>query len=366
LTGGGTERNAVEPPVSSSAPSRWRLAGGWRPSRTLLRGVGILALLVVSQVVAVHAVVHFGGPGLHPKAILSSLRAAMPRILLLFAAGVVARAGYEAWRGRLRDYLRRIATPNWLVASAVLVLCAGLTVHAYAYLKLLVPLINPASFDEALWTIDRWLFFGLSPNVFLLTLFSEPALLRAIDWSYGKLYFPVMLAFPAFFLSLRSNRLRFAIGSGFAGLWLAGAWLYLLLPSLGPCYAFSKLWDASREMLPTSHLAQIYLMDNYTKVLRIPQGMTGMNAVLGIAAFPSLHVAAQLYIALWVRRLAPSLGFPLLLTVAVLFVGSIVTGWHYMVDSVAGLAMAWGAYRLTALAWGIEGWRKGSGSVARS
>jgi hypothetical protein len=194
-----------------------------------------------------------------------------------------------------------------------------------------------------------------------LTLFSEPALLRAIDWSYARLFIWTLIGFVAFFLSLRSNRLRFAIASGFAGLWLAGAWLYLLFPALGPCYPFSALWDATRDLLPISHMTQIRLMENYTKVLRIPEGLNpaGIRPSFGIAAFPSLHVASQLYAALWLRRLAPVVGFVVLLTVAVMLVGSVVTGWHYLIDSVAGLAMAWAAYRLSARAWGLEAWRKG-------
>jgi PAP2 superfamily protein len=322
--------------------------------------VAALAILIGSQVIALHVAMHLGGPGLHPKTILSSVRQITPKLLMVLAAGVAARAIYELLRGRLRSYLRGVATPSWLLGSAALALAAGLTVHAYAYLKLMVPLAHQASFDPLLWMIDRWLLFGLSPNVFFLTLFHEPPLLRALDWSYAAFFYPVLAGFLVFFLSLRSNRLRFAIASGFAGLWLAGAWLYLLVPSLGPCYAFSALWDASREFLPISHLTQIRLMDHYSKLLGVKQGMApnSINPALGIAAFPSLHVASQLYAALWVRRLEPWLGFALLLTVGVLFVGSIVTGWHYMIDSVAGLAMAWGAYRLSARAWGLEGWRK--------
>jgi hypothetical protein len=222
----------------------------------------------------------------------------------------------------------------------------------------MIPLVNRASFDQILWNADRWLMLGLSPSVFLLALFSDPRLLRAIDWSYAQLYYPVLLAFLAFFLSLRSNRLRFAIASGFVGLWLGGAWLYLAFPSLGPCYVMSAVWDRSRELLATSHLTQIQLMENYVNVLRLPEGAAvNIKPSLGIAAFPSLHVASQLYAALWVRRLSPMFGFVLFLTVGVIFVGSIVTGWHYLIDSLAGLVMAWGAYRLSASAWGLAGWR---------
>ncbi|HVR28716.1 MAG TPA: phosphatase PAP2 family protein, partial [Thermoanaerobaculia bacterium] len=331
-----------------------------RTTRSLARGTGVLALLILPQIVALHVLLHFAGPGLHPKAILNTLRQVVPTLVVILVAGVALRCAYEAWRGGERRFLSDIATPQWIAASGVLVLCGGLTVHAYCYLKLMVPLVHPRMFDGALWTLDRWLLFGLSPNVFLLTLFAEPALLRAIDWMYAFLYYPVLLAFLAFFLSLRSNRLRFAMASGFAGLWLVGSWLYVLVPSLGPAYHFSALWDASREFLPISHLTQVRLMDNYTKVLRIPEGMSpsAINAAMGIAAFPSLHVASQLYVALWTRRLVPRLGFLLLLTVGAFYVGSVVTGWHYMIDSVAGLLMAWAAYVITTRAWGLSGWRK--------
>ncbi len=125
----------------------------------------------------------------------------------------------------------------------------------------------------------------------------------------------------------------------------------------------SAVWEKTRDLMVVSHLTQVRLMDNYVKVLRLGEGVwSGVNPSLGIAAFPSLHVGSQLYAALWVRRLAPWLGFILLLTVGILFVGSIVTGWHYLVDSLAGLLMAWAAYRLSARAWGLERWRRGAGA----
>jgi hypothetical protein len=321
---------------------------------------GKLAALVAVQLAAVHLVLHLFGPGLHPRAVLATMRQVTPAFAQLFAVGLVLRCACEAVRGRLRPFLRELRTPRWIAGSAALLLLGALVVHGYSWLKMLVPLVHADTFDAELWTIDRFLFLGLSPNVFLLTLFSEPPLLRGIDWAYARLYYPVLLGFLAFFLPLRSNRLRFAIAGGFAGMWFAGAWLYVLFPSLGPCYAFSALWDASREFMPISHRTQLQLMTNYAKVLQVPQGMPAseLNAAFGIAAFPSLHVASQLYAALWVRRLAPRLGFVLLLTVGVLVVGSVVTGWHYLIDAVAGLAMAWGAYRLSARAWGLERWRR--------
>jgi len=347
---------AAEHAAAPGLPSRARRPF---PIRTLWRVAVSLVAIEIANVLAVHGVFLLGTVGLELRAVITSVRQILPTFSLLMLAGVAARFGFEAWRGRGRRYARTVASPAWLLGSAVLLLCGGLTVHGYSYLKLMVPLVHKASFDALFWDVDRYLLLGLSPSVFLLELFDRPWLLRAIDWSYVRLYYPVLLAFLAFFLSFRSNRLRFCIAGGFVGLWLSGSWLYLAFPSLGPCYAMSTVWDRFQQYMPFSHETQVRLMMNYVNVLRIAEGVwDGVKIPFGVAAFPSLHVGSQFYSALWVRRLAPRLGFYVMLTVPVMFVGSIVTGWHYMIDSVAGLVMAWAAYRLATRASGLERWRR--------
>ena len=67
---------------------------------------------------------------------------------------------------------------------------------------------------------------------------------------------------------------------------------------------------------------------------------------MGIAAFPSLHVGFQTYVFLWMRRLWTSGEVLFGIFVVVIFLGSMITGWHYFIDGVAGAALALGCYVL--------------------
>jgi hypothetical protein len=330
--------------------------------KALTRGPHFFEIFILIQVVILHLVFHLTSRGLRPASILVSLVAVCPRLFVLLGLGVLGRLLYEIWRGRGRVFLRRIANREWLLLSVRIILGAGLVAHFYSLLKLTIPLLNPMLFDSQLWEVDRWMLFGLSPNVFFLELFSEPLLLRAIDWSYGALYFPVLaLSFP-FFFSFSSKRMRLAFAAGYATTWGIGAWFYLLVPALGPCYDLPELWSDTAIHMPVSRKAQLMLIDNYRQVLELKKQilLPGLNTALGVAAFPSLHLASQFFIARWARRVSRPLGFALYLSVGILFIGSIVTGWHYMVDSVAGILLAWGCDHFAMRLYGLQGWARGS------
>ena len=64
--------------------------------------------------------------------------------------------------------------------------------------------------------------------------------------------------------------------------------------------------------------------------------------------FPSLHVAFQTFVFLWFRRLWTWGEVTFALFVFVIFLGSMITGWHYMIDGLAGLLLAWLVWAATA------------------
>ncbi|MDX1584905.1 MAG: phosphatase PAP2 family protein, partial [Thermoanaerobaculia bacterium] len=215
-------------------------------------------------------------------------------------------------------------------------------------LKVMVPLLTDRSFDQILWEVDSWLFFGFSPNIFFVNLLDNSTLLRFIDFGYGYFFFfSVFVAIPLF-LPLKDDRLRTSFFVANALLWSVGAWLYFAFPSLGPAYRFHSVWDAVREQFPVSTYWQKQLLDNYQMVLRIAQGEIDprVNLVEGIGAFPSLHVGFQALFALYLGSLSRVASRVAWLLVALTVLGSIVTGWHYMIDSVAGLALAFGCWFL--------------------
>jgi len=42
----------------------------------------------------------------------------------------------------------------------------------------------------------------------------------------------------------------------------------------------------------------------------------------------------------------------------IIMIGSVVTGWHYLIDSIAGALLALGGYLLGSRLWSIREWRR--------
>lgn len=272
-------------------------------------------------------------------------------ILLLTAAGIAIRAVVAWRRGRLPAYLAIIRSPRWITDTLRIALFGGVFAHAYAWIKLAIPLLHPRLFDQELWDFEAALFGGRAPTLFLLSLFSAPAALRAIDWSYAYGYVASVFIAALFFGSSPNRRLRIAFMDSNVALWLVGAWLYVALPSLGPAYRFPSVWLPLAAMLDRAQTVQRLLMTNYQNMLLLGQGVRRpINVLFGIGAFPSLHVAFVALVFFWMRRVWRWSGIVFGLFTVVILVGSVVTGWHYLVDGIAGALMAWLCYALSARA----------------
>jgi hypothetical protein len=262
------------------------------------------------------------------------------------AIGILIRIMLARWWGQsaLRPPL---LDPGWWFMTARIGVASVLVVYVYSWLKLLVPYLHPVSYDLALWEMDRRLFAGHSPNVFFLDLFSAPSLLNTIDFLYSNAFLATLFFAVCIFITLPTEGPRVAYVNGSSALWIAGAWLYVAFPSLGPCYRFQDVWNGVRELIPHTQALQARLMHNYQLVLRLaqhPELTPQVNILLGIGAFPSLHVAFETYVTLWARKVARPLAPLFLFASVVVFIGSVVTGWHYLIDSVAGVVMALVAY----------------------
>ena len=264
-------------------------------------------------------------------------------MVLQAAAGVGVRAAVALVR-RDRGYFRIIRTRAWLIETARIVVGFALIVFTYGWIKLVVPIKHPVLLDQALWDLDETLFFGVAPSVFFLNLFGSDAVLRAVDWSYANIFFASTLIANAYFFSEPSRRIRVAFANGYSVLWLTGAWLYMLIPSIGPAYRFHDVWMVHGDTLRITQNIQALLMRNYRNVTG---GGGPVSIVFGIAAFPSLHVAFQMFACLWMRRLWRWGEVLFAFFVVVIFLGSMITGWHYFVDGVAGLILGYVCYRVS-------------------
>jgi membrane-associated phospholipid phosphatase len=119
--------------------------------------------------------------------------------------------------------------------------------------------------------------------------------------------------------------------------WILGVGSYYLIPSLGPFHAapaeFSGLTRTSIQRTQEAYLAQRdYLLAN-------PHAH---DAFAQISAFASLHCALSCLIFLMARYY----GLRVLSWAAAAFlagtlVATVYLGWHFAVDDVAGIAIAW-------------------------
>jgi hypothetical protein len=256
--------------------------------------------------------------------------------------GIAVRSLVALVRRDHRRYFRAIGNRRWIADTVRIALGAGVMSTTYLWIKLVVPLRHPRLFDQELWDLDQVLFFGLAPALFFLDLFEGP-MIRFIDLAYAKVFYVSGLLAIGYFASHPSRRLRVAFVNGNVALWITGAWLYMLVPSLGPAFRFPQIWLEYAASLRDTQVLQALLMRNYQNVLRAAAGeevTAPIRIVFGIGAFPSLHVAFQLYVFFWMRRIWTSGEVLFALFFVTILLGSMITGWHYLVDGLAGIVIA--------------------------
>lgn len=278
-------------------------------------------------------------------------------LLAYTALGVIIRLLVAHWRGTTQEYLARIRSAGWLTDLVRLLFFGSMLAHTYAWIKLVVPLLHPRLYDQELWNLDQAMLFGYSPNVLFINLFGRSIAMRAIDWSYARIFFASMTVAFGYFLSEPSRRLRVAFHTGNTVMWIGGAWLYMLLPSLGPAYRFPEIWLPLATALPLTQASQAMLMRNYQNLLRLSSGATdNIHLMFGIAAFPSLHVGFQTFAFLWMRRLWIYGEIVFGIFVLAILIGSVVTGWHYLIDGIAGILVALVSYWISVRMGRIRRW----------
>jgi hypothetical protein len=194
-------------------------------------------------------------------------------------------------------------------------------------LKSMIVAVVPFWADEPLAALDRA--FLIDPQGMALAL--KPAL-PAVGLFYG-IWHVVHLGGILWVLHWQNEaRSRFVIS--FMLTWAVGMFLAYVFSSAGPI--FTGRYDPA--IAPESVRRPVeFLWANYR----------ARGALLGggISAFPSMHVALATWFALTLREWGwPKLGIAYVLAI---FVCSVILGWHYAADGVAGIAIAVVAHRMS-------------------
>lgn len=202
---------------------------------------------------------------------------------------------------------------------------------SYFFLAGLLPLVNTTTLDAELHAFDLRL-FGFEPAVAMDRLVTPFTTEWFSFFYFGYFFLLAIHLIPILMLSRRSRLLsEFALGmllvfcSGHVG--------YMLVPGFGPYRALASEFQHA-----------------------LPSGMW-RDMVMGAVAsggaqmdiFPSLHTAGPTFIALFSFRHRDKMPFKLSWPVTTFFAVNIIFAtmflrWHYVIDVVAGLALATTAF----------------------
>ena len=305
-------------------------------------GMAVAVALVTGAVAVVCALV-LGLPLRDPDGFLGPTYVRLPLIAaLLLAVDVLPRALVRARSPRaVPEAVLGVARERWpwRRLRPVLVGLAAfyVTYVAYRNLKNYLPLLRPGLVDDELAGTDRALTGGVAPAEVLHDLLGTGVAAHVLSWAYLAflVFVPASLGL-ALVLRGRSGQACWYV-TALCLNWALGTASYYVLPSRGPIYAQPALfWDLPQTGV--SRLQDSLLVSRWI-VLGDPQGTERLNS---IAAFASLHVSIVFTAALIAQFVVASVALRAALWgfFGLTAIATIYFGWHYLLDDVAGLAIA--------------------------
>ncbi len=224
---------------------------------------------------------------------------------------------------------------------------------AFGVLKGSISILTPFSWDERLMRFDRFLHFGKAPHEWLGWLVDSPLAVLGLNFAYNFWFVTLVGSIFACAITQRDTALRHRYLLSLMTLWLVGGFLVAMgFSSAGPCYfarlglgdAYKPLTDALAAAARSHPIWALQTQDAlWNGYLNIANGNTG------ISAFPSLHVATAVLVALYAGNRSALAGALLWVFAVLIMTGSVVLGWHYAVDGYAGAAIALAVWKTAGL-----------------
>ena len=250
----------------------------------------------------------------------------------------------------VRDFKNFLISGDRIRHAIPVFIAVLLFMSAFTSTKMLIPLINPFSWDEAFMQIDRVLHFGIDPWRLLQPLLGYPIVTTTINFVYNLWFFVMFGALYWQLFSIRDPQLRMQFFYSFFLCWVVvGTLLAFVFSSGGPCFYYeftgndyyAPLMDYLRTVSPLWALdTQTMLLDSYKK--------HGVGLGSGISAMPSMHISVAIIMAFagWRTSRAAGIGFTIF--AVFIFIGSVHLAWHYAIDGYVSLIV-------TALIWWLCG-----------
>lgn len=269
----------------------------------------------VASLCVVTALMHVAGLRIDPSS---------PSLWPFYACGGVATGLCVGFRKRARPHHRVVRDLAEYLALATLIALVG-ALASYPDAA-----VTHGFIDPALARADAAL--GFNWVAWYTVVAAHPALQLAGRTAYDSIYWTPAAILAFFAWTGRQDRARALLAS----LAIAAAitlTLFAFLPAVGP---FAYLWHGPAPYMPISGLWQPTLIpplrEHHVHVVDV-------GALRGLVSIPSYHTAAAvLFIAAaWPER---RLRWPVLALNAAMLLSTPVEGTHYLVDMIAGAAVA--------------------------
>jgi membrane-associated phospholipid phosphatase len=189
---------------------------------------------------------------------------------------------------------------------------------------------------------DRWLFLGHSPSVLLHDLLGQHVAAYVLMVVYESFSTLVSVSVVASMALTERVRDGYVFVASAVWVWILGVGSYYLIPSLGPFHSA----PAEFRGLPHTMIqdTQARYMGQRAHLLAHP---AASDAFAQVSAFASLHVGVTCLIVLMARYYGMRwTSVALTVFLAATIVATVYLGWHFAVDDLAGLLIAYVAFRL--------------------
>jgi hypothetical protein len=217
---------------------------------------------------------------------------------------------------------------------------------AYCMLKSIIPVVNPRLYDEQFNTMDYFLFLKHYPTELAIE-WIPVSWIGFLSFGYTFYFLLKMFAFSAIYCAVSDRQVFHRMVFAFSLTLILGMALYFLFPAQGPIYYYPEQFKVIQ--VPMSETNIYKLQRNLWTVYEQVKQHTPMEFYEltkesgiqnGVAAFPSLHIAISCVLLYFLYRYHRVTFWICFFPFWLMVLATIYFGWHYVVDNIAGFALA--------------------------
>lgn len=225
----------------------------------------------------------------------------------------------------------------WIIVSAIISFEFVINIHTT--IKQLIPFINTSRYDSIFAAACQTIHFGINLPLSLSSTYNFLGITTLFDRLYSCWFF--LMAFTVAYFIYQNDKIkcdRFITSLFY--IYGFGILIGLCFPSFGPFYIYTGHFPANG--MPSCLIAQTVLRTIADHV-SISDARLGHNVFFGygLMAMPSLHVAVCFLYVIFFWKEGPTLRCISVIYLLVVFITSMMSGWHYAIDGYAAIPLVY-------------------------